>query len=291
MTPVLAVDLGGTNMRVAVVDEAGVIVDRDHATTPHDAATIAPFLDLIARFRKEHNVAHAVVGVPGRVDHIGGRLLHAPNLPPAWLDQITRNALQDALEVTVTLANDADVAAVGEAYFGAGRGYDDVVYVTVSTGVGAGAVIGGRVVLPSRSGVEVGHTVIDRRAAVADAPATVEGLGSGTALARLAAERGIDARGPELAAMVRDGDATARAVWDEAMEAGGIGIANLVHLFAPTVVVVGGGVGRNLDLVLQPVRDAIERYGPKGPPPDVVAAALGDDPGLIGAAAWPRATA
>ena len=291
MTPVLAVDLGGTNMRVAVVDEAGVIVDRDHAATPHDATTIEPLLDLATRVRKEHDLSHAVVGVPGRVDHADGRLLHAPNLPPPWLNQITRDALEDALEMTVTLVNDADVAAVGEAYFGAGRGHDDVVYVTVSTGVGAGVVIGGRVLLPRRSGGEVGHTVIDRRAAAAGAPATVEGLGSGTAIARLAAERGIDARGPELVAQVRDGDAAARAVWDEAMEAVGIGIANLVHVFAPTVVVVGGGVWRNGELVLGPVRDAIHRYGPKGPPPEVTAAALGDDPGLIGTAAWQRATA
>jgi glucokinase len=74
------------------------------------------------------------------------------------------------------------------------------------------------------------------------------------------------------------------------MEAVGLGIANLVHVLAPTVVVVGGGVGRNGELVLAPVRAAIARFGPEGPPPDVVTAALGDDPGLIGAAAWRRAT-
>jgi glucokinase len=286
----LAVDLGGTNMRVAAVSDDGTIVDRDRAPTPHDAETIEPFIDLVARMRKNHSVEHAVVAVPGRVDHRDGRLLHAPNLPPKWLALITRATLEDALEVEVTLANDADVAAVGEAYFGAGRGHDDVLYVTVSTGVGAGLVTGGRVLLPQRSGGEIGHTVIDRLAARDGSPATVEGLGSGTALARLAADRGLDATGPELVALVQSGDATARSVWDEAMEAVGIGIVNLVHILAPTVVVVGGGVGRNGELVLAPVRDAIARFGPEGEPPDLVNAALGDDPGLIGAAAWRRAT-
>jgi glucokinase len=286
----LAVDLGGTNMRVAAVSDDGTVVDRDHAPTPRHADTIDAFVDLVARMRKNHEVEHAVVAVPGRVDHREGRLLHAPNLPPKWFALISRSTLEGAFEVSVTLANDADVAAVGEAYFGAGRGYEDVLYVTVSTGVGAGVVTGGRVLLPQRSGGEVGHTVIDRRAAEDGTPATVESLGSGTALARLAAERGLDARGPELAALARGGDPTARVVWNEAMQAVGIGIANLVHILAPTVVVVGGGVGRNGDLVLEPVREAIARHGPVGEAPAVVNAALGDDPGLIGAAAWRRAT-
>jgi len=286
----LAVDLGGTNMRVAVVASGGSFVDHDHAPTPHDATTIAPFLDLLERVRTKYALEHAVIAVPGRVDHEAGTLLHAPNLPPAWREQLTRDALERELELDVTLANDADVAAVGEAFFGAGTGYRDVVYVTVSTGVGAGAVIDGRVLLPRRSGGEVGHTVIDRVAAAAGEESTVEGLGSGTALGRLAGAHGIEARGADLVQLVRDGDAGARAVWDEAMAAVGIGIANLVHVLAPDVVVVGGGVGRNGELVLAPVRDAIERYGPAGTPPDVVTAALGDDPGLMGAAAWRRAT-
>ena len=87
----LAVDLGGTNMRVAAVDNDGTIVDRDHAPTPHDAETITAFVDLIGGFRAGHpGVERAVVAVPGRVDHDAGTLLHAPNLPPGWLTQLTR---------------------------------------------------------------------------------------------------------------------------------------------------------------------------------------------------------
>ncbi len=289
MTPVLAVDLGGTNMRVAVVDDDGTILDRAHEPTPHGAPTIDLFVDLLVDMRERHDVSHGVVGLPGRVDQQDGLLLHAPNLPAGWADQVTRERLEGALGLPVALANDADLAAVGEAYFGAGREHRDVSYVTISTGVGAGVLVGGRLLLPRFSGGEIGHTVIDRGAAARGAEATVEGLGSGTAIARLAAAAGLEASGAELIRIVEAGDPRAVGVWDEAMRVIGIAIANLVQVVGSTCVVVGGGVGRNGELVLTPIRTALEELGPEGPPPTVVTAALGDDPGLIGGAAWRRA--
>jgi glucokinase len=286
----LAVDLGGTNMRVAVVDRSGSVLDRRHEPTPHDAATIEPLLTLASRVRDGHDVEHAVFAVPGRVDHQTGTVLSAPNLAPTWRALLTRDALEAALGVPVALANDADVAAVGEAHFGAGRGHSDVVYVTISTGVGAGILVGGQVLLPRFSGGEVGHSIIDRVLAAAGADGTVEGLGSGTALARQARAAGIDAVGAEFVRLVSDGDPTARSVWDEAMFAAALGIVNLAHIVAPTVVVVGGGVGRNGELVLTPIRSALERFGPSGPAITVVTATLGDDSGLLGGAAWRAAT-
>jgi glucokinase len=286
----LAVDLGGTNMRVAVVDEAGTIVDRDHAATPPDADALDPFVDLLLKMRTSHDVEHGVVAVPGRVDNLSGTLLHAPNLPPRWVSLITRDALERSLDLPVTLANDADAAAVGEAHFGGGRGHPDVVYLTISTGVGAGALVGGRLVLPRCSAGEIGHTVIDRQEAAAGKPATVEALGSGTAIGRLAERRGMHVRGPDLGTMVRDGDLVAREIWDEALFVASLAAVNLAHLFAPTVLVIGGGVGLNADLTLPPIIDALARFGPAGPPAEVVRAVLGDDPGLLGAAGWRAAT-
>ncbi len=118
----------------------------------------------------------------------------------------------------------------------------------------------------------------------------MEALGSGTAIARLAHERGMSVRGPDVGALVRDGDTVAREIWDEALFAAGLGAVTLAHLYAPTVMVVGGGVGLNHDLTLEPLVDALARFGPAGPPIEVVAAALGDDPGLVGAAGWRAAT-
>jgi glucokinase len=125
------------------------------------------------------------------------------------------------------LANDADLAALGEVSFGAGRPYDDVVYVTLSTGVGAGVVLGGRLVHSRRSLAEVGH-----------------------------------------------------------IEAAAIGVTNLAHLYFPQVVVVGGGLGRVGRPLLDPIAAHVRGHGPAGLPVEVVAAALGDDAGLAGAAGW-----
>jgi glucokinase len=221
-----------------------------------------------------------------------GQLEYAPNLPASWASTLTADRLSDVLGLPVELANDADLAAVGEATFGAGRGFADIVYLTVSTGVGAGVLLGGRLVHGQRSLAELGHTVIDRVAVGLDQPATVEQLASGTALARHAAALGLEAEGAELVALV-DEDDRARRAWEEAVQVVGLAVANVAHLFAPEVVVVGGGVGRSGEKLLAPVRAVLAAHGPQGRDaiPLVLAASLGDDAGLAGAAAWRRAGA
>ena len=290
MGQTLAVDLGGTNMRAAVLDATGTILERTTEPTPRRARTIEALLRLAVGLADGQDVDHAVVAVPGRVDHQRGTLLEAPNLPAGWAPLLTRAALEAALGLPVALANDADVAAVGEARFGAGRGHADLVYLTVSTGVGAGILVGGRLVLPRYSGGEVGHSVVEGALAAAGEDGTVEGLGSGTALARQARAAGLDSVGADLVRLVEAGDPVAVEIWSEAMFAVALGVVNLAHLVSPTVVVVGGGVGRNGELVLAPIRAALDRLGPAGPRAEVVSAALGDDSGLIGAAAWRTAT-
>src|SRR5260370_955277 len=160
----------------------------------------------------------------------------SPYNPHAWRAQLTRDALVAALGLPVALANDADVAAVGEAHFGAGQGHQDVVYVTISTGVGAGILVGGRLVLPRYSCAEIGHSIIDRQLAAAGGDGTVEGLGSGTALARLAHAAGINAVGADLVRLVTTGDPAARAVWDEAIFAAALALVNLAHIVPPTAL-------------------------------------------------------
>lgn len=290
--PVLAVDLGGTNMRAAVVERDGSIVARGQVPTPHDRLAVEPLVELCSAVRGDREVDHAVVALPGRVDYAAGALVRAPNLPADWVPELRADRFSRALGVPVSVVNDADAAAVGEAYFGAGRPAQDVAYVTVSTGVGAGVLVGGRVMTTHRSAGEIGHTVIDRQAAREGRPSTVEELGSGTALARAAAARGLHATGPEFDRLVDAGDPTALAVWTEAMFAVALGVVNLVQIATPEVVVIGGGMGRGGERVLAPIRDALARLGPEeAARPEVRTAELGDDPGLVGAAAWRRATA
>lgn len=288
---VLAVDLGGTKMRAASVAPDGRLINRCELPTPRAASCPDALDSLMSEVGGSSDVDHAVVGLPGRIGYEEGRLEWAPNLPESWLPDLTADRLASVVGMDVSLANDADLAAVGEAYFGAGRGFRDVAFVTISTGVGAGVVLGGRVVRGRRSLAELGHTVIDYRAADEGDAATVERLGSGSALARMAARSGVTARGAELARLAERGDRRAKAVWDDAIGAAAYGIANLCHMFLPQAVVVGGGVGRNGSLVLDHVRATLREYGPKdlSEPIEVIEAALGDDAGLVGAVAWHRA--
>jgi len=290
---VLAVDLGGTRMRAALVGPDGAIVHRHEQPTPHDVPCPDALDGLVGHVRGLADPARAVVGVPGLVDYDRGRLEHSPNLPPGWADAISASHFSAILGLPVTLVNDADLAALGEALFGAGRDARDVVYMTVSTGVGAGVVLDGHLVHGRHSGAEIGHTILDLSAHRDGRPATVEQLGSGTALARAASGAGLRLDGAAVVERVRAGDPTARAVWDGVVAAVAASAVNLAHLFTPGVIVVGGGVSRAGDLLLEPVCAVVAQHGPpvRSGAIAVVAATLGDDAGLVGAAAWPATPA
>ncbi len=292
--PVLAADVGGTQMRCALVGPRGDVLVRRSAHTPEHAGVPGALIDLVRDVGAvtDHGpVSHAVVGLPGSVDYEAGRLLWAPHLPEAWPEQLSRDELTTRLGLPVHIANDADLAAVGEAAFGAGAGSVDVAYLTISTGIGAGVVQSGRLLRGRRSLAEVGHTVIDWRAWREGLPCTLEELGSGSGVARLAREAGLNVRdAKELEAAAGAGDAGAVAVWQGAIAACAAGVANLVMSFSPGTVVIGGGLGRREEF-FGAVR-ALVLSRPEHQPPglSIVPAALGDDAGLAGAAAWAGAT-
>lgn len=291
--PTVAVDLGGTHVRAALVAPDGTVLTRVRRQTPVDDPTPGVLAEIVSEVldgRTSSDVRGAVIGVPGVVDHDNEILLTGANLPPAWMPSLTGASLGAAMGLPVSLGNDADLAAVGEAFFGAGRDARDVVFVTMSTGVGAGIVLGRRLVRGRYSGAEIGHTIIDRRALAAGDPhSTVETLGSGTALARSSAAIGLDLSGADLADRVRSGDPEATAVWNSGVEAAAIGIVNLCWLVGPQLVAIGGGVGMNGDLVLPLVRQLVLEHGPGVAATKVVNAELGDDAALSGAAAWVEA--
>jgi glucokinase len=291
---VLAADIGGTHMRAALVDHEGHLVARSAAETPANAEAPAALVELIkavAAASEAGEITHAVVGLPGAVDYETGRLLWAPNLPERWPDLLSREELAAGLSLPVHIANDADLAAVGEAWFGAGTGVPDLGYLTVSTGIGAGIVERGRLLHGVRSLAELGHTVIDWQAWERGAPGTLEELGSGSGLARLARERGLgdlDARGVEDAAGA--GDEAAAAIWQGAIAAGAVAVANLVMTFYPSTVVIGGGMGRQPSYFEAVCALVQRRFDHHLDDLTIVAGSLGDDAGLVGAAAWDRAT-
>lgn len=288
---VMAVDLGGTSMRAAIVTEDGTLIERSTAPTPDDPDA-DPLLDLVEEVLHGDTVEYAVIGVPGWVDYERGALEHAPNLPPGWTDDLTEERIAARIGMPVSLANDADLAAVGEAYFGAGRGFADVAYLTISTGIGSGVVLGRQLVAGRRSLGEIGHTVIDWDAGPGE-PATLEDLGSGTSLKRRAAAAGLPEDGRRVVELLKAGNPQARAIWEDMLAAVRVGVANLAWVFTPEVIVLGGGVGLNGDLLIEPLQEHLRAHGPSQlqPPIAIRVAELGDDAGLAGAAAWRDATA
>lgn len=273
---VLAADLGGTRMRVAVFDDAGSLRERREDPTPRDDPSALAHLIRRSAAESALAVEAAVIGVPGVVSYAEGHSLGLTNLP-GWAPHLTETGLSGATGLPVRLANDADLAALGEHRFGAGRGVEDMVFVTVSTGVGAGVVIGGRLLRGRLSLAEAGQTIIDRREG-----ATLEQLASGRALERLA---GGEA-GAAVVARARAGDARALATLREVAEALALGVFNLAHLFMPQRVVIGGGVAHAGELLIAPSRELLARCGCAASRAQVVQAEQIEDAGLLGAFAY-----
>jgi glucokinase len=278
----LAVDLGGTHMRCAAVGEDGQVGTHLIRPTPRDGTGVSALVALINEVSGSAPCDSAVIGVPGRVDYRLGVLEHAPNLPPGWVSGLSASAFSTEVGMPVSLANDADLAAVGEAYFGAGKDRSDVVYLTLSTGVGAGVVLSGLLMHGRRSMIEIGHTVLALDTWRAGGDGTVEGLSSGTALTRAAGR-------PVLGAEASTDPALA-AVWGDLVAAASATVINLAWLFSPDVIVIGGGLGLSGSVLLDPLRAGLEQHGPPAmPAPAIVSAGLGDDAGVAGAGAWERA--
>lgn len=310
--PTIGVDVGGTKIAAAVVDAGGGIVARRQVPTESDEpASIAAALLKVAREMKAAAPAAAAVGVgaAGLVDVKRGVILGAPNI--AYRNVPVRDSLSDRLGLPVIVDNDANVAALAEATHGAGRGAGDQIMITVGTGIGGGIIIGGRIYRGHYGvGAELGHIVIDPDGPVCGCGnrGCWEAVASGNAIGRLARQRVEGGAGADLLAAVGgDLDAITGEVVGEAAVAGsafardvvasigrllGIGLASIVNIFDPEVIVIGGGAAAGTgELLLAPAREAMLAHvlGPSWRTPvRIVPAALGNDAGVVGAGALAR---
>lgn len=308
---IIGVDLGGTQVRAGLVSQRGEILHREATLTraaEGPEAVIGRIERLVRDVARDVGLdAVGAVGVasPGPLDPWTGVVRFTPNLP-GWHDIPLRDILREHLGVSVYVGNDANLAALGEYRFGAGQGIDDLIYITVSTGIGGGILIGGQLLL-GRHGyaAEVGHQTVE-----AEGPACncgnvgcLEALASGTAIARearVAVAAGEETQMREMcggdiwqlsARVVAEaavaGDSVARDIVTNAGYYLGVGIINLMHLFNPRRVILGGSVIKAGDLLLEPMWAVIrERVQPAYLEDfDIVEAALGDDVGILGAAA------
>ncbi len=263
-------------MRIALVSLNGRVNERQVVRSPDNNPDSLIDALRTAHQQSPYQVAGAVVGVPGMVDYRNQEVVTLPNLP-AWEGAISSSRLSDALGLDTLLANDADLGALGEFRYGAGRGTQDMIYIAAGTGVGAGVVLNGRMLRGRYSLGEIGHTIIDRTTGE-----TVEQLASGIALQK---SLGLDVS--QVAERAAQDDPQAKKVFDQLRRDLAIGIRNLVLCFSPELVVVGGGMTTAGEPLLQPLRALLANAGPYHITSRVrvALAQTGDDVGLLGAAA------
>jgi glucokinase len=308
---VLALDIGGTKLAAGVVDESGrvhsfVVVPSEPRRGPD--AELTRLFDLGRRAVAEsgvdwEDIGAVGIGCGGPLDAARGVLL-APLHLPGWHDIPVTAIAEEAYERPAVLENDATAAAAAEHRYGAGAGALNMVYLTISTGVGGGVVVDGRLYRGAGNGAELGHVTVDwrgRRCRGCGRPGCLEAYVSGTSIAERAREA-IAAAGKgsssslaslrdptteDVAAAARDGDELAVAIWDDTVAALACGLTSIVNVFEPERVVVGGGVSRVGEQLLGPVRKWVRANAmePAGRSVDIVSSALGERVGVVGAAA------
>ncbi len=292
----VGVDVGGTKvLAVALADESTEIVGECRRPTPSagEKELIEVIVETATAAAKGAGapLRAVAVGVPGLVDR-DGVMRFAANLP--GVVEVPLGArLSDRLGVPALIDNDANLAAWGERVAGAGNGADDMLMVTIGTGIGGGIVLGGQLYRGAHGMAgEIGHIVVqfDGEPCECGQRGCWERYASGTALGRIAREaRFID--GEAAMARAAAGDAEALLVVDTFARWMAIGIAGLVNVLDPTVVVLGGGLVEARDLLLTPLRDWLGRLiegAAHRPPVALVPASLGERAGAIGAALLAR---
>ena len=317
--PVIAVDLGGTRIRAAVVLPDGTRVARTERPTPTEEGpqAIVDACRAVAREARsaaaEHGaqLANDIAGIglssPGPVDPVRGLVVETPNLGPEFRDVPLAKAMSDSEGLPAFLDRDTNVAALGEHAFGAARGFDDFIYLTVSTGVGGSIVTGGEILHgPDGFAGELGHVVVemDGPRCGCGGPGHVEAIAAGVALAREARARVASGRSPYLAAQAEQlggpeelsakevaegalaGDLACAAVMDRARRALAAACVGYVNAFNPHRIVIGGSIAEaEGERLLQPIRDALasEVFKVVASKVSVVPADLGGDVSLAGA--------
>ncbi len=307
---VVGLDLGGTQIRTVLANQDGKFYARETVLTQaHEGPTavLARIRGAIQTVLPNGPVLSIGAGTPGPTDPYLGVLLMGPNLP-GWRNVNLRQELGSHFQLPVYVGNDANLAGLAEHRYGAGQGVRHMVYITVSTGIGTGVIIDDRMLL-GRQGLaaEIGHMTIDAHAEQHgdNVVGTLEGLASGPNIARRAQallQRGAASGVLELAdgqigavtprllnQAARAGDEFALAQFQQAAYYLGVGITNMLHVFNPDRIVIGGSVWLHARDLMEETIWATIRARAQSPEYwqelSIVSAALGDDVGLLGAVA------
>jgi glucokinase len=298
----ITLDIGGTNTRCALYPEDGItpLIQKKINTYIGGQATIDRLAKVIEEIWPDDNSVRGIcAAAPGSIDINEGVVILAPNIPD-WKNLELRKILSAKFNVPVFVNNDARMAAIGEWKHGAGIGHNNLMYFTISTGLGNGTIVHGRI-LEGAIGIatESGHITLDDKGPVCGCGRNghLEAYSSGTGIEnfmRTELEKGVKSvfspsfkpSARQIADAARSGDALSNTAFERAGYYLGIGIANYLHIFNPSCVIFGGGVSLSGDLLMIPFRKSLEGHVLN---PlylknlEIKIASLGDDVGLIGA--------
>jgi glucokinase len=289
----VGVDLGGTKLLAGALSPTGELLHRVYrrigGLSREDLLSTIEAAYVEVSAAAGGDVTGVGFGIPSMIDRHTGVSVSSNHLP---LDGMPfAETLRDRLGLPVAVDNDGNCAALAEWRQGAAAGARHVVLLTLGTGIGGGLVLDGKLYRGARgAGAELGHMVVDADgpACFGDCPGRgcLEALASGSALARDALAAGLPGDGAEVTRLAREGDAAAGAVLDAVGRRLGAGLAGLAMVFGPEVIVVGGGVMAAGELLLGPAREELARRAmePTRSAVRVMAAGLGEDAGMIGAA-------
>lgn len=299
----LAADLGGTNLRVAVVDRSGVVVERLKLATPSDGGS-SSIIDEIVKAAEtlldsDRKPLGFAIAAPGPLDIENGKIIRSPNLPELDGQSIVQK-IEERLGLPCVLENDATAATIGENKYGASRGFRNVIGITLGTGVGGGLILEGK---PYRgvNGMagEIGHICIEPEGhpCGCGSRGCIEQYASATAIVRMTQEMFHDfpdSDKDENAQLTSKsifeagvkGDRLALAVFSRVGVCLGITLAGLINVLTPDVIVIGGGVASGWNLFAGPMNDTVLERAFRLPAEHVkiVRSELGDDAGILGAA-------
>lgn len=309
---ITGVDMGGTNIRTGLFTSEGRLQNKSikihYGSFPPQKTIDLVVLEVNNILKKEgldlFNISAMGVGFPGHVNFKRGIALTTSNLPQ-WDDIPLRDILEDRLKIPVYLDNDANLAALAEHLFGAGKGAKNMIYLTVSSGIGAGVIINGKIYRGNQGTAgEIGHTTLDINGPVCTCGkrGCLMAMASGIGIANIA--KGVIREGKKT--LIKDlaqndinkitakviaeaafrGDEFAENLIEQAARSLGIGLANLVEIFDPEMIIVGGGLSKIKEKFLELVEEvAIQRVPEQlRDSVNIVSSPLGSDAGLIGAA-------
>lgn len=305
----IGIDVGGTNVKIALVDNKGKIIYSNSIPTRAEMGyeyTINNMKEAITELIKEtksdpKNIESIGFGFPGQIDYQKGIVRLAPNIP-GWVDVPIAEIMEKEFGIPTRVDNDVRCAALGELNYGAGQGCENLICITVGTGIGSGLVINGKLVRgASNAAGEIGHIKLDMNGGPlcgCGDRGCLEAFASGPSIVAMAEEYikgGKSTKYRELAnpditpyivsEAAKQGDPVAKRIFTIVGEYIGIGLASVVNLLNPEKIIIGGGVAAAGDLLLNPIKESlIKRAMPiAGAAVEIVPAQLGNSAGVIGA--------